>query len=249
MEQQFILRLHETIKHVIDLNEATIDIIDGRTVTLTYKNKKYPGIIVKLPCIVESQKTVDDKQYYKVSDISTLIVIYPDGDFDFETEKEMHELSGLSAPLKYVKSRRFRKRNSKVEYVEEIEKKVNELLEKDLRARSVEIMARDEKDLSDELDVLAAEIENKLAENVGTSLDKGTITIEHEIEDASKPMEELEKIERPRDGEIDSLEKNIEEKRKQMENALNPILQKRFESQLNALVKELEDLKKDRDLK
>ncbi|CAD26571.1 hypothetical protein [Encephalitozoon cuniculi GB-M1] len=235
MEQQFILRLHESIKHVVDLGNSTIDICDDRSVVLTHNNKKYPGIVVRLPCIVESQKTMDSRQHYKVADISTLVVVYPDDSFDFDKEREMYELSGLSPPLKYVKARRFRKKSSKIEYVEEIEKKVNDLLEKDMKARSVEVVAKEEKETSDDLDVLAAEIENKLVDNAEA----------HKEEVQSRPDEIGEKKEeQPRNEEIERLEKGIEEKRRQMESALNPILQKRFESQLNVLLKELEDVKK-----
>lgn len=235
MERQFILRLHETIKHVVDLKSSTLDICNDKSVVLMHNGKRYPGIVVRLPCIVESQKTMDSRQHYKVADISTLVVVYPHDDFDFDKEREMHELSGLSPPLKYVKARRFRKKNSKVEYVEEIERKVNELLEKDMKAISVEVVTKEEKEDSDDLDILAAEIENKLA-------DHGEMHQE-EVQ-ACPPETEEKKEEKPRNEELEKLEKSIEEKRKQMENALNPILQKRFESQLGALMKELEDMKR-----
>lgn len=239
MEQQFILRLHESIRHVVDLKDATIDMRDGRSVVLTHNSKKYPGIVARLPCIVESQKSMDNRQHYKVADISTLVVVYPHDGFDFDKEREMHELSGLSPPLRYVKARRFRKKSSKTEYVEEIERKVSELLEKDMRARSVEVFTRDEKEISEDLDILAAEIENRLADNDSTEARQ-----DEEAHDAAPLEVEKEAEEVPRNEEVERLERNIEEKRRQMESALNPILQKRFESQLNALVAELEALKR-----
>lgn len=242
MEQQFILRLHESIRNTIDLEEAVVDIPDSRSAVLTHGGRKYPGIVVRLPCIVESQKTIDSRQYYKIADISTLVVIYPHSNFDFEREREMHELSGLSAPLKYVKARRFRKRSRKMEYVEEIEKRVNELLEKDMRATRVEITTRDEKELSDELDVLAAEIENKLVENPETTPGEESTTATDQMADEEVGAVVCE--EEPRNAEIEALEKSIEEKRRQMEGALNPILQKRFESQLDNLKRELEETKR-----
>ncbi|KAG5859667.1 TATA associated factor domain-containing protein [Encephalitozoon hellem] len=235
MERQFILRLHEAIKHVVDLKSSTLDVCSDKSVALTHNGKRYPGIIVRLPCIVESQKTMDSRQHYKVADISTLVVVYPHDGFDFDREREMHELSGLCPPLKYVKARRFRKKNSKIEYVEEIERRVNELLEKDMRAMSVEVITKEEKEGSDDLDMLAAEIENKLADYS---------EVQQEEVCAHPPEAEEKKEEKPRNEELERLEKSIEEKRKQMENALNPILQKRFESQLKVLMKELEDMKK-----
>lgn len=228
MEQQFILRLHESIRHVVDLKECTIDMPDGQSAVLTHKTQRYPGIVVRLPCIVESQKSMDSKQYYKIADTSTLVAIYPDESFDLDREREILELSGLSAPLRYVKARRFRKKSSRGGYAEEIEKRVCELLEKDMRARSVEIVTRDEKELSEELDMFAAEIENKLAER------------EESVETVPEHVEAAE----PQNAEVEGLERAIEEKRTQMENALNPILQKRFEMQLNGLRKDLEELRR-----
>ncbi|ADM11502.1 TATA-binding protein-associated factor [Encephalitozoon intestinalis ATCC 50506] len=235
MEQQFILRLHESIKNEVDLKNSTLEVCNEKSVVLSYGGQKYPGIIVRLPCIVESQKTMDNRQHYKVADISTLVVVYPHGDFDFEREREIHELSGLCPPLKYAKARRFRKKNSKIEYVEEIEKKVGELLEKDMRARLVEVITKEEKETSDDLDMLAAEIEKKLVDYS-----------EARSEESKIPFAETkhEKEEKPKNQELERLEKSVEEKRKQMESALNPILQKRFELQLEVLLKELEAMKK-----
>ncbi|KAM0672441.1 hypothetical protein CWI42_012030 [Ordospora colligata] len=240
MEQQFILRLHESIRHVVDLKESLIDIQSNGKVVLTHKLKKYPGIIVRLPCIVESQKSMDNRQYYKVADISTLVIVYPHDGFDFDREREIHEMCGLSPPLKYAKARRFRKRSNKIEHVEEIEKRVNELLEKDIRAKSVEIVSKDDKEVSDDLDTLAAEIENKFVDKIEVH-DKN---VRDESDAHAELIETEEKPKQPRNKELESLEASVEEKRKQVENALNPILKKRFEFQLCTLLSELEELKK-----
>ncbi|KAH9412304.1 transcription initiation factor TFIID [Ordospora pajunii] len=240
MEQQFILRLHESIRHVVDLKESLIDIQSNGKAVLTHKLKKYPCIVVRLPCIVESQKSMDNRQYYKVADISALVVVYPHDGFDFDREREIHEMCGLSPPLKYAKARRFRKRSSKIEHVEEIERRVNELLEKDIRAKSVEIVSKDDKEVSDDLDTLAAEIENKFVDRIEV-LEKDV----HDETDVYVEFKEAEeKLKQPRSKELELLEGSVEEKRKQVENALNPILKKRFESQLFTLLGELEDLKK-----
>jgi transcription initiation factor TFIID subunit 7 len=229
MEKQFILRLHESIRHIVDLREATLDITSGKSVVLRHRSKEYPGIVVRLPCIVESQKTMDGKQYYKVADISTLVVVYPHSDFDFDRERELLETSGLTAPMKFVKCRRFRKKPSLTEYVEGIEKKISELLARDMQARTVEIVTKGEKEISDELDILAAEIENRLVESA---------------EEKREPPPEAVPVAGRFSEEIEELEKSVEEKRKQMESALNPILQKRFQGQLEGLERQLTDLRK-----
>lgn len=228
MEQHFILRLPEELKGKIELTEASLESIDTDRVQLTYKNRIYPGIIIKLPCIIESQKTLDKKQYYKICDISTMIVIYPENNFDLISERRMYELSGLTAPLKYAKARRFRKNTTgKIHLINEIEQKVNELLEKDKRAKKVELEGVDiEKDLVDNdiLDIVA-EIENNL--------------------DAANTAKEEKPLEIPIDTpEIIELKKEILQKENLVNNALNPILQQRFKAKLDSLREKLNEMYK-----
>lgn len=223
------------------MQEAKLNFHSDKTATLMYKNKTYPGLVVSLPCVVESQKSMDNKQYYKIADISTLVVIYPNSDYDFDKERKILELSGLTPPMKYAKSRRFRKKPAKMGFLEEIERKVAELIEKDLRAKSVEIMKKEDKDISDELDVLAAEIETKLVKEADELLEPAQIeksVKEEKVEEAI----ELQPVVKSK--ELEDLEKAIEEKRKQMESALNPILKKRFQGQLDDLLNKLKDLNK-----
>jgi transcription initiation factor TFIID subunit 7 len=233
MEKQFILRLHESIRHTMDLSEARIDILDSKSVVLHYKNKEYPGVVARLPCVVESQKTMDGKQYYKIADISTLVAIYPHTNFDFDRERELLETSGLTMPMKYVRHRRFKKRRMSG-YAEGIETKIHELLAKDMQAKSVEVATKEEKEISDELDILAAEIETKLAEAAGR---EEAPLVEAVPAAAEEKGGRLGK-------EIEELERSIEEKRRQIEAALNPMLQRRFQGQLEELEKRLDELRK-----
>jgi len=40
-----------------------------------WENEDYTAKLVDLPCIIESQKTLDRKQFYKIADISQVIII------------------------------------------------------------------------------------------------------------------------------------------------------------------------------
>lgn len=225
MEQHFILRLKDGLKKVINLTESTLESIDSERVQLVHNNKKYPGIIIKLPCIIDTHKTLDKKQYYKVCDVSTLIVIYPNYDYDFERERRILEISGLSAPLKYVKMRRFKKNvTGKIHLINEIEQKVNELLEKDKRAKKVEIEGDVQEKVDDDILDIVAEIES--------NLEPSKINIKN-LETANVHFDTPEIIE---------LKKEIEQQENLVKNALNSILQQRFKVKLEALQKKLEDL-------
>lgn len=228
MEQHFILRLSDELKDKIDLTEASLESIDTERVQLTYKNQTYPGIVIKLPCIIESQKTLDKKQYYKVNDISTMIVIYPNNNFDIINERRILELSGLTAPLKYVKARRFRKNiTGKIHIINEIEQKVNELLEKDKRAKKVEISGVDiaNESVDDDILEIVAEIENNLEPLV--------------VKEESILFEPF--VDTP---EVLELKKEIQQQEDLVKNALNPILQQRFKAKLDSLKEKLNELYK-----
>lgn len=224
MEQHFILRLIGELQNSVDIFESKFEKLNEKSINMIYKNHTYPGIIVKLPCIIESQKTLDKKQYYKICDISTLIVIYPNSNYDFDKERKILELSGLSAPLKYVKARRFRKNhNGKAQMISEIEHQVNKLIEKDKKAYKTEIVGED-KDVSDtEISDIAAELEDNFEFN------ETKIKKEEQIEENT---------------EIISLKNEIEKQEKLVENALNPILKQRFFNKLEILQKKLEDIYK-----
>ncbi|WUR03487.1 transcription initiation factor TFIID subunit 7 (TAF7) [Vairimorpha necatrix] len=226
MEQHFILRLKDELKDIIDLKESTLESLDHEMVQLVYKNKKYPGIIVKLPCIMESQKTLDKKQFYKISDISRMVVIFPHNDFDFEKERKMYEMSGLSAPLKYCKVRRFRKKfTGKIHLLNEIEQKVNELLEKDKRAKKVVIEGEETNTADEDILGIVAEIENNLEDTNFEAKQEQTNVI----------------LETP---EIIQLKREIEQQKSLVDNALNPILQQRFKAKLDILLDKLENMYK-----
>lgn len=226
MEQQFILRLPDSLK---DFNpkECKMVKVNQREVNFITGGRTYPGIICRIPTIVESQKIVDNK-LYKIADISTLVVIYEEKSFDVDEEIWKHESSGLTPPMAHVRERRFSKTSVKTEEVEKIERKVADMLKADSKAIKVDVMMNDSMDA--EIDVLAAEIENELSKGIDSIL-----STEENVEITVK-----DKIEQNKDPEIQAIEEKIREKEEQISKAVNPILKKRFEQALEALKAEYE---------
>lgn len=196
MEQQFILRLPDSLLDV-DPKDCSLAKINSKEVHFTVKGKNYPGIICKIPTIVESQKIVDNK-LYKIADISTLIVIYENKNFNLEEEISKLESSGLTPPMAFVKERRFEKNSVKTEEVEKIESKVNELLAEDAKAIKVEIISNEKESNENDLDLLVAEIENEFKpSNVSREQkvnDKHVISpVKYTSVDTGKPSSEIKK--------------------------------------------------------
>lgn len=214
MEQQFILRLPEALRSV-NPSECKLIKCGEQQVGFVVGDKTYPGRIYRLPTIVETQKMVDNK-VYKIADVSTLIVIYMDNNIDEALETEKYESSGLTPPMSSARERMFTRTAVRTEDVEKIERKVAELLRADSKALKVEIVSSEETDI----DVLAAEIENELAEAVLSPVISVTDTV--------VPPELVE------------LEQRIREKQEQVEKAVNPILKRRFEQALDSLKDEYE---------
>ncbi|KAM0680441.1 hypothetical protein GINT2_001501 [Glugoides intestinalis] len=268
MEEQFIIRLPEVLKN-INIKNAKLNKINQKEVTLVAEDKSYPGIICKLPTIIESQKIVDNK-LYKIADISTLVVIFEDNSFNLEQELFKHEASGLTPPMAYVKETRFVKTTVRTEEVERIERKVAELLQADARALKVEIV--NEKDSTEtEIDLLAAELENELtakSSHIGEqqlakkheSIHDITVNTTNkkkagELDDfnvmetpeaykkKNDVLDELELIADIKNPELVELEEKIREKQDQFNKAVNPILKKRFEQALETLKAEYEKKK------
>ncbi len=136
--------------------------------------------LVDLPSIIESQKTLDNKQFYKVADICQMIVLERVGP-DESTQAKLSSLptsleaslypSGITPPLHLCRIRRFQKRVNR-RTVESIEKEVARLLQDDAAAKEVTTRWAEpgEEELDDNESVasfdsdLAAELENELSQ-------------------------------------------------------------------------------------
>ncbi|KAI4291626.1 hypothetical protein PAPHI01_0900 [Pancytospora philotis] len=163
MEQQFILKMPEQLLG-LDLSGAKLVRVSPTEAALTVKDAVYVGAICRLPTIVETHKDVDGK-LYKISDVSTVVSVISRSE-DMKKDKELAikseisrvEASGLTPPMTRV--REWRRRAPSC--ADGIDKMLADLLREDARAVSVEILEKEQAESSEDLDVLAAEIEDDL---------------------------------------------------------------------------------------
>ncbi|XP_013776934.1 transcription initiation factor TFIID subunit 7-like isoform X1 [Limulus polyphemus] len=169
LENQFILRMPPTPaaslraavrSGVMSLKDRlTIQVEpDMRHGTVRFDKWSMSSKIVDLPCILESQKTLDRKNFYKTADICQMMVCKEEDDPQKSEEEDSTKKKkdkdkkfmwphGITPSLKNVRKRRFRK-TLKKKYVDfpEIEKEVKRLFRMDNEAISVryEVVNADE---------------------------------------------------------------------------------------------------------
>ncbi|CAH7675003.1 TAFII55 protein conserved region-domain-containing protein [Phakopsora pachyrhizi] len=168
-EEQFILkmppgpdceRLRELVEKRKDIESSEENVYlmfkDSRRGIFNIGKKMFGMKLVDLPCIIESQKTFDNKHLFKVADICQMVLVddtpisdestVTQGNFNIEDFIYPH---GITPPLHHVRKRRFRKRLNK-RTIETVERAVERLLEEDSRADQVIIDIVDNvRDLSD----------------------------------------------------------------------------------------------------
>ncbi|KAF9585327.1 hypothetical protein BGW38_002892 [Lunasporangiospora selenospora] len=99
IEEQFILRLPpgemcDRFREKVtarEIDESVImQFLDARRGTFTFEGKRFPTKLVDLPTIVEAQKTLNAKQFYKIADISQMLIVdeTPMDDVEVKTEKQ-----------------------------------------------------------------------------------------------------------------------------------------------------------------
>lgn len=174
-EEQIILRMpegHESTKTLGDWVRRREVGNDGREVEVKFKDsrralfkmgeKQFSSKLVDLPAIIESHKTLDNKQLFKIADISQMLLVTHQIREEVEITREdgrdkVEGLTddfiydhGITPPMKWARKRRFRKRIHK-RTIETVEKEVERLLAEDERAENVEYAMIDvaEADLSD----------------------------------------------------------------------------------------------------
>ncbi|KAJ6597090.1 TAFII55 protein conserved region-domain-containing protein [Mycena vulgaris] len=164
-EEQFILRMPpgedcEKLRKMVAAREVTNDVWfkfkDSRRAIFHIGNSAYSSKLVDLPCIIESQKTLDNKQMFKVADICQMLVVEkridqdePLGHKNFNIEEFIWP-HGITPPLHHVRKRRFRKRVNR-RTIESVEQAVERLLDEDSLASEVkyDILENVNPDLSD----------------------------------------------------------------------------------------------------
>ncbi|KAI0721110.1 TAFII55 protein conserved region-domain-containing protein [Cerioporus squamosus] len=182
-EEQFILRMPpgedcERLRKMVQAREISDDVWfkfkDSRRAVFHIGNNTYSSKLVDLPCIIESQKTLDNKQMFKVADICQVrsalsyllaspnvllqMLLVEDkipneeslssrGGFNIDEFIYPH---GITPPLKHVRKRRFRKRVNR-RTIETVEQEVERLLEADAMASEVkyDVLENVNPDLSD----------------------------------------------------------------------------------------------------
>ncbi|KAF7294770.1 Transcription initiation factor TFIID 55 kDa subunit [Mycena indigotica] len=165
-EEHFILRMPpgedcDKLRKMVASREVPNDVWfkfkDSRRAIFHIGNNTYSAKLVDLPCITESQKTLDNKQMFKVADICQMLVVQnrldqdeaaaPQRNFNIEEFIWPH---GLTPPLHHVRKRRFRKRVNK-RTIESVEQAVERLLDEDSLATEVkyDVLENVNPDLSD----------------------------------------------------------------------------------------------------
>ena len=141
LEEHFIMRfpisIANQLRDPIRNRQEGIDLSfqwkDARHGKLVYQSKQFNTTLVDLPCITESLKTIDNKQFYKVGNVSQMVIVEQDR---YKGPKDYLWPDGIVYALKNVRSNRFRKRMSK-RIIEDVEKEVERLLAADLEAEQV----------------------------------------------------------------------------------------------------------------
>ncbi|KDQ17995.1 hypothetical protein BOTBODRAFT_29311 [Botryobasidium botryosum FD-172 SS1] len=165
-EEQFILRLPEgedcdRLRKMVQARDIKDDVWfkfkDSRRAVFHIGNSTYTSKLVDLPCIIEAQKTLDNRQMYKVADICQMLVVEDkiESEDVLSHNKAFHVDDfiwphGLTPPLKHVRKRRFRKRVNRTT-IETVEQEVERLIEEDNAAAEVkyEVLENVNPDLSD----------------------------------------------------------------------------------------------------
>ncbi|KAI5840449.1 TAFII55 protein conserved region-domain-containing protein [Morchella snyderi] len=166
IEEQFILRMPpgadcEYVREAIERKELNpksdiwFKFKDARRAVVCVRGNLYAGVLVDLPNVIESNKTLDKKAIFKTADICQMLLV---GE-RIRAEDEVFALPvrpqdvtyphGLTPPMQWVRKRRFRKRISN-RTIEAVEAEVDRLLRDDERAETSDFMLVDAAELARE---------------------------------------------------------------------------------------------------
>ncbi|KNZ78429.1 Transcription initiation factor TFIID subunit 7 [Termitomyces sp. J132] len=233
-EEQFILRMSpgedlEKLKKMVAAREVGNDVWfkfkgeqDSRRAVFHIGNSTYSAKLVDLPCIIESQKTLDNKQMFKVADICQMFVVdrklENDEPIAHQTNFNIDEFiwpHGMTPPLHHVRKRRFRKRVNR-RTIESVEQEVERLLAEDS---------------------LATEIKYDVLDNVNPDLSDSEFIEREEPIDAPTPaISDSGEPQTP----VRDLEAAVAKKGREVASSANPLIKKRFEDALKKLTADLE---------
>ncbi|KAF2013231.1 hypothetical protein BU24DRAFT_232774 [Aaosphaeria arxii CBS 175.79] len=113
---------------------------EGRRATVLIQGRLYAACMVDLPCVVESMKSWNKKDWVKTADVCQMLLVLGRVTSEEEAKKfdiprdintSSHQYPhGLTPPMHHVRRRRFRPRVS-YHRIEQVEAEVNALLETD----------------------------------------------------------------------------------------------------------------------
>lgn len=181
--------------------EVTLKFVDRelRRAVVTVRKNMYAAALVDLPCIVETMKSWDKRGWWKVADVSQMLLVLGRVSSEDEAkhfalpprivnEKTMQYAHGLTPPMHWVRKRRFRKRLSYRDTAN-VEEEVQKLLDEDDRAEReggsaiYDITTRDSLERSEEPESYPFDYE-----------DGAVDTIEDDAEYEDEQMEEMEEM-------------------------------------------------------
>ena len=255
IEEQFVIRfpddLAEKIRAELEASQVPSDLkitfTDARNAQIAIGNRHFHGILLDLPTLVESFRTVDTTQYVKIADISKLLLCLDLSLGDhFELKQKLTENNyqwpnGLTPPMAGILSKRKSKRPP-IEDIEAIEKQVQKLLEADEAADSVSYALYH----GDRL-VLSSSVVPKEGESPtkSTATTTDLYNMSSEVDDLAAEIE-LDMEEEEEDGipthpptPSIELEQKIEETRAQAESMTNPLIKARLQDVISSLEAEL----------
>jgi transcription initiation factor TFIID subunit 7 len=142
-------------------HEVELKFKDSRRAVFKVGTTLFSARLVDLPAIIETHKTLDNKQLFKICDISQMLLVTHQVDEEADVTKPnpvpIEGLAdnfvydhGITPPMRWARKRRFRKRVHK-RTIETVENEVERLLAEDERAEKIEYKLIDlaEADLSD----------------------------------------------------------------------------------------------------
>ncbi|KAF7727415.1 hypothetical protein EC973_007579 [Apophysomyces ossiformis] len=262
-------RLHDYVRRREIPEDVKLHFKDNRRGYFQFGGRKYDTTLVDLPTIIESQKTLDKKQFYKIADISQMLLVdSPSKEDSFFAQINGRQHAdpytyphGLTPPLKHVRKRRFRKKLSK-RAIEEVEREVERLLEVDATAEDVQYEVVDNREMememesdagTQDIDIDESEAESESDEDLAAAIDRDLEEMEDdeddnedEEEEEEDGEEEEEEEEGGKTGEIEQkrqeiaeIKQAIQRKTRDLVTAPNAILKKRFETYIENLKKQL----------
>ncbi|CAM9998480.1 unnamed protein product [Pylaiella littoralis] len=122
--RQLVLRLPDGLKETMRKAVAGDEALDGvdftpeqkgsRRFTFTMEGKKYPARLVDMPCVLETQKTLDKSTFFKSGDVGQMLIVYKDENAYKKDDGNASGVGphkfypdGLTPPTKNIVRRRF----------------------------------------------------------------------------------------------------------------------------------------------